>query len=255
MALSLAAFSLFAVSCGDIPGDSQTETPSPTPPAIAGPSTTHSPATPPSVEGGNEGLPDSPAPSMISIETLVDAFPNVVVGVVQDGSELRYKETYPGSACADPYTVFSIKVESVVYSVAPVSPDIPLAIYGGPEQENCVSTEPVDAPKLEAGSRLLLFLLDQREFGTPGYLSIHFEIKDGLIVPTGDEATFPAMAEVSGIRADEALLANSSADPKAALEALAHVTVEDATARVLAAIAEVEPTGPPSEGAEATAAP
>lgn len=254
LTLTIILLSLVAYSCGDDSPDRSGSTASPIHSVVDNTASPES-ATPPGLDGGGAGIPGTTAPSMASLETLVEAFPDVVVGVVQDGSELKYRE-YTYGSCGAPYTVFAIKVESVVYSPDWLTHEIPLAIYGGPDgpdQENCVSVDPVPAPKLEAGSRLLLFLLDQRELGTPGYLGIRFEIDEaGRIVPTGEEVKFPAMAAVSGVTAEDAASAVDSPDPEAALKALAHVTLDEASAKILAAIKAVEST-PPSETVEATA--
>jgi hypothetical protein len=82
-------------------------------------------------------------------------------------------------------------------------------------------------------------MVDGRPLDLPGFQAIRFEVSDdGFLLPNGLECLFGGPAEVSGVTKEQCQTAMDSGNPAEALAALKGRTLDEAKAKILAAIAE-----------------
>jgi hypothetical protein len=193
-------------------------------------------------------------PSMVSLRSMVEWYPYVIVGRVEEGSYLIYEEAYAGQICPFPITVLPVIVERVIHSPVPVLGEkIEVRQAAGPQKETCTCDDcGLEAP-LAAGAAFLFFVHDS-PLGYANDAGARFRIdSDGRIIPSGQESRYAGPAEISCVSPADVVGALGSASPNDALEALARVTVNEAVPRILAAIEEAPlPKERPRPDSEAT---
>lgn len=140
-----------------------------------------------------------------------------------------------------PYTLFSVRVEEVIYGFETLAGEEIVLMISGSFNEG--TGEPTGLwGSVEPGKRYLMFVSDFRPiwnypgFGGDGFA--RFELTDDLRVIPGADQSYPGVSAITGVTEEEADVARASASPNEALRSLAHVTVAEVREKVLAAIAE-----------------
>jgi hypothetical protein len=185
---------------------------------------------------------------MQSLPAMVHSFEYVIVGTVIEFTGVQYKQS-PSDLWADPplpglpYSIHSISVLETISGDEIKAGDIISLSHAGYRQ---IDGSPVVPEPLPAGSTYLFFLADVRDIGLPGFQGIsagRFAISDdGYVLANGSECADAGPRDVSGVTKEQCQAAADSADPQVALAALREQTLNDAKAKILAAIAEDIPS-------------
>jgi len=141
-----------------------------------------------------------------------------------------------------PFTVYSIAVIEAIWADGITAGEI-ISVLGPAHFAGDGSIQPGSefSDTIEVGSTYLLFLGDSRRFGDPGLTSVGFTrfliSDDGRVTANGREFLAGVFA-VSGVPFEDVQATYFAADSRAALAALKGQTLEEAKAKIQAAIDE-----------------
>jgi len=184
----------------------------------------------------------------------------VFVGTIAEVTGYHYVGSQPSDSelapAGLPFTVYSVQVTEVISAPGiTVGDRVPVLFEGGPPEGSQV---PTGEPALSVGSDYLFLLADARPSGQPGFGAPPFCFyrltTDHRIHANGWEGR-PGPQAISGAAYSDVEAAVNSENPAEALAEIKGQTLQEAKAKILAAIAEGPLPEPWNTLPSATAAP